>query len=36
MGIGQLTIWHIRHLAIELIVAFGAVATVVAIAKYGF
>jgi hypothetical protein len=36
MGICQATIRHIRYLAIELIVGLAAVATVVAIAKYGF
>jgi hypothetical protein len=36
MGISQVTIRHIRYLAVELIVAVAAVATVVAIAKYGF
>jgi hypothetical protein len=35
MGIGQFTIRHIRYLAIEFIVILAAVATVVAIAKYG-
>jgi hypothetical protein len=36
MNICQVTIRHIRHLAIEFIVTLAAVATVVAIAKYGF